>query len=405
MNIVFIVTSFWSFGELLIAMEFADELVKSGDEICFIAPPTHKNTILKKGYICISLVPKSRQLNRILFNEVKYSFKPDLVILSDFLNYNFADRHYGITKEDLNIFDTTVCTFDNFYWNYPRKCMDTYGFKSDIPKKIVLEDYGARIVPCPIINSDSVEGENVYTYSLISDFVDISNLEKRKNRIKYGFDNDEDKIILVSYAKWQNEHIEDRGVSEFIKLSNSFFNKLIIKLAEEFHIICVGSKEKIQGDNIHYYSSVHTEIFDELVSISDIYISRNMTSTSMVRIALSGVRCVNIINSISDIRTIEKIVAKDEFNVTIEPYRYLMFPVGWYSFLKPIFDDNPYAELIIQIEQFEIERGIETIKDVLYEDNSNHIILTNKLRKRLSELMTPKEIVRSILSYDLEGKR
>ena len=104
MNVVFIVTSFWSFGELLIAVEFADELIKSGDKICFIAPPTHKNTILKKGYICISLVPKSRQLNRILFNEVKYSFKPDLVILSDFLNYNFADRHYGITKEDLKTF-------------------------------------------------------------------------------------------------------------------------------------------------------------------------------------------------------------------------------------------------------------------------------------------------------------
>ena len=407
MNIAFIVTSFWSFGELLIAIEFANELRKSGEKICFIVPPTHRNTVIKNGYTCISLIPKSVQLNRILFNEVKYSFKPDLVILSDFLNYNFAYRHYGITKEDLNIFNSKISTFDNFYWTYPRKCMDTYGFKSEIPKKIDLEGYGSRIIPCPIVNPDLVEEDKVYTYSLIKDFIDISNIKKRENRIKYGFFNDDQKIILVSYAKWQNEHIENSEVSRFINLSNKLFNNLIGKLSKEFKIICVGTKEEIWGENnsVHYYDSLEPKIFDGLVSISDIYIGRNMTSTSMARIALSGVRCVNIINSIGDMETIEEIRGMGEFNMNIRPYKYLMFPVGWYDFLKPIFDDNPYTELITQIEQFHVEEGVKTIKDIIHGDNSNYIALTNKLRNRLAKLMTPKEIVESILSCDLEEKR
>lgn len=406
MNIVFIVTSFWTFGELLIAIEFANELRKSGDRVFFIVPPTHKDTVIRYGYNCISLIPKSRKLNMILFTEVEYSFKPDLVVLSDFLNYNFADRQYGIKKEDLKIFNTKISTFDNFYWTYPRKSMDTYGFRSEIPKKIELEDYGARIIPCPIVNPDLVNEENVYTYSLIKSFIDTSIKEKTKNRIKYGFPDNKDKIILTSYAMWQNEHIKDIGVSKFIDLSNLLFENLISELAKEFHIICVGAKDKIFGelDNIRYYNSPEPKMFDELASISEIYISRNMTSTSMARIALSGIRCVNIINSIIDKNTIIENLGKDAFDMNIKPYRYLMFPVGWYSFLKPIFNNNPYTELITQIEQFDIKQGIEIISDIIYENNSNYLTLTNNLRDRLSKLMTPEKIIRSILSHNLEVK-
>lgn len=407
MNIIFLVTSFWAFGELLIAIEFANELRDSGYNICFIVPQTHRNAVVKNGYACISLIPKSTQLNRILFNEVKYSFNPHLVILSDFLNYNFAYRHYGISKKDLNIFKTQIATFDNFHWSYPRKCMDTYGFKSGISQKIDLEYYGPRIIPCPIVNPDSVDETNVYTYALVNKFIDTSNKEKIKNRLKYGFYDNKDRIILVSYAKWQNEPIQESGVNEFIDLSNRLFDRLIQELSQEFHINCVGIKDKILGecDNIHYYSSLDPKTFDELVSISDIYISRNMTSTSMVRIALSGVRCVNIINSIDDKKTIEEIIGKEGFAPNIKPYKYLMFPVGWYNFLSPIFYNNPYTELITQIEQFNIEQGVDIIRNIIYEDSCDYVNLTNILKGKLSKLTTPNEIVKSILNKDSEGKK
>lgn len=101
MKVLFIVTSFWAYGELIIAMNFAKKLAKDGHKPHFLIPPKHKRIVDQNGYKNTVLIPKAGKINRILMKDIEYSISPNLVILSDFLNYNYCEVHYGITKEDL----------------------------------------------------------------------------------------------------------------------------------------------------------------------------------------------------------------------------------------------------------------------------------------------------------------
>lgn len=406
MKVVFIITSFWAYGELIIAKEFAEELRKNGFDIIFVIPPTHKESIKESGFRHIMLIPKSKKLNQIIFQEISENFKPNLVILSDFLNYSFAEKHYGIVRADLEIFKCKLATFDNFDWQLSRKCMDTYGFVSDIPKKTNILDYGKRIIPCPLSNPLQELDKDTYKYSLVTERLNNSNEYKEILKKKYGFDKIGDKkIILVSYAKWQESYINNKNISDFIDLSNKLFDELIISLAKDYIIICIGinNNKFKECENIFTYNSMISKEFDEYAVISDLYIGKNITSTSMVRLALSGIICVNIINSyVSKYKIKEKSFNGFNYESQLSEmslYNYMMYPVGWYYFLKPLFDNNLYGEIIQNCEQFEMnETRNKIIKLLNLEEKQIEIgEKVSKLNKILDKLDTPSMIVEAII--------
>lgn len=406
MKAVFIVTSFWAYGELIIALEFAKSLIKSGGEVHFIIPPTHKNAVKQCGISYSTLIPNSKKINRIIFSEVERTVKADLVILSDFLNYDYAFRHYGIDKSDLEIFSGKLATFDNFDWKLERKCMDTYGYKSDILKKTKIENYGYSICPCPLVDSRKENKLGEYTYALINDTLPNTEKNKIAQRMKFGLPIDlSKKIILISYAKWQGSHINHKGVDSFVKISDYYFDILIMELSKNYTILCIGAeKDKFKNHpNIIAMPSVNPKLFDEYATTVDLYIGRNMTSTTMARLALSNILCINLINSVSSIEKInsgelELMLPKEKVE-NLHMYPYMMYPVGWYYFLKPLFKSNLYADLIIKKEQFEIEDTIEAINGILFskEELDSYKHKVEELKHSLSTLMQPMDIALDIM--------
>lgn len=405
MNVVFIITSFWAYGELLIAKEFATDLKEKGNKILFIVPPSHKNS-LGKSFQYVSLIPNSRNINRIIFNEVQEKFKPDIVVLSDFLNYSFADRHYGIIKEDLEIFKCKIATFDNFDWTQKRLCMDTYGYVSDIPKKVNIEDYGDRIIVCPLGNPLLEKKEGEYRCALFNFSSFRSEEEKsmlrKKNADLYPLDK---KIILVSNAKWQEKYVQNENIDEFVEFSNLIYRRVLEKLSQDNIVISVGEKKENYSKqaNIVMLDSMPAKEFDEYVKMSDLYIGKNITSTSMIRMALSGIPCVNIQNSLTklDADKLEKLSAFLEVDKPEvgKMYKYRMFPVGWYDFLEPIMVDNPYAEIIQSCELFEVERTYDIIRHLLYDDEMKNELVSkaDQLNSIISQLMSPTDIINAII--------
>ncbi|MCU0285179.1 MAG: DUF6365 family protein, partial [Acidobacteria bacterium] len=110
--ICFIVTSFWAYGELTIAVDFALRAKKAGYEPVFLIPPSHEAIIKQNNIQYLTLIPGARKLNVILLNEIKTKYEPAAVVLADFLNYLFCERHYGLTIDDLAIFPGKIGAFD-----------------------------------------------------------------------------------------------------------------------------------------------------------------------------------------------------------------------------------------------------------------------------------------------------
>lgn len=405
MNVVFVVTSFWSYGELLIARAFAEKIKEDGNNVLFIIPPSHKKS-LSNLFNYVTLIPNSRNINRIIFFEVQEEFAPDLVILSDFLNYSFADRHYGITTEDLDIFKCKIATFDNFDWNLKRTSMDTYGYVSDIPKKVHIESFGDRIIACPIGAPTLGKKEGEHRFSLFSMLDYVNQEQKLKLRKEYADKYPLDKkIILVSSAKWQQNYVQNEKIDKFVELANLIFHRILLRLAETEIVISIGEKNGIEPSCPQYITldSMPSNEFDQYVQMSDLYIGRNITSTSMIRIALSGIPCVNIENSKVSLSA-EDLASLSEFTgMEIKDidkiYRFMMFPVGWYEFLKPLMDGNPYSGIVKRCELFDVESTFVAIQDVLYNEQIK-VELQDRIRDMntmLEQLQTPSDIIKLIV--------
>ena len=405
MNVAFIITSFWAYGELLIAKAFAERIQEDGNRVLFIIPPSHKKS-LGGLFKCVTLIPDSRSINRIIFNEVQEKFAPDLVILSDFLNYSFADRHYGITVEDLEIFKCKIATFDNFDWNLKRTCMDTYGYISDIPKKVHIESFGDRIIACPLGAPafEKKDGEHRFALFHASEYADQAKKQELRKEYADQYPIDK-KIILVSNAKWQENYVQNENIDKFVELTNLIFSRFLLQLAETEIVISIGEKKENAPDHPNYIrlDSMPSEEFERYVNMADLYIGRNITSTSMIRIALSGIPCVNIENSRHSLSEadMEKLSAFSGTKLTSADkiYKFMMFPVGWYEFLKPLMNGNPYSEIVHRCELFDVEATFDTIRNLLYDEQTKTDLFqkVQELNTLLEQLKSPSDIIKLII--------
>lgn len=388
LKVLFVVTSFWAYGELIIAIEFAKEIKKYGHKPHFLIPPRHEKVVKSLNFPYTILIPKASKINRVLLKDIELRIKPEIIILSDFLNYHYCEKHYGININDLEIFSGKVGTFDNFHWELQREAMDTYGFNSNILKNTKIEDYGFKLAPCPIVNPHLASENNQFKYPLIQDFLPYNKDNKEKYRDELGLPKDK-KIIMVTSATWQNIHGKYKGANEFISISDKIYESILSDLSKRYLILYIGDEVKYSlNNNIKRITSMATEDFDKYAMASDLYIGRNITSTSMIRLALSRIPCIMLMNS-----KFSK-VGKDVYT-----YGYYMYPVGWYKFLKPLMEGNPYMDIISTVEQFDKSDVIREVEEMLFDEEKKERIGERiiELKKSLSSLWKPNHIVESIL--------
>lgn len=391
MYFLFIVTSYWAYGELAIACEFAKRLNHTGVKVHFLVPPTHQKTMQSWGFCFTTFFVRSRVLNVILLKDIEIRLRPRVVILADFLNYNFCEAHYGLTYEDLKIFSGRIGTFDDFDWVKTKDFMDTYGFKAKRFAEIDIRKYGFSLCPCPIVNPIGAERENTICYRLTDKklpyCINKTDMYKRKLSIPVGR-----KLIIYTNAVWQDNYKKYKDVREFVEVNQMLFWHLIENLAKEYTILCIGKESfyRKQNDNIIFIDSVSPDIFDQYLLAADLFLSRNIVSTSLARAVLSGIPCVCIQNSVhfkrdakyeSDlVMSLKNEFVKEQLSKLQRSYKYRMFPVGWYYFLQNICDNNPYFETFYQVEQYDIEQTMNTILSLL-ESKTTYDRLRMKLEK------------------------
>lgn len=411
MVILFIVTSFWAYGEITIACEFALRVKNAGYKPYFLIPPSHDNIIKRYGFNYTTLIPRHGKINRILLADLEHRLNPQLIILADFLNYNFCERHYGLTPEDLSIFSGKLGTFDNFDWAITSNKMDTYGFKAKKFGEIDIRRYGFSLCPCPIVNPKNGIRENTYHYSLTNNLLPYKEDATDKWKQKLGLPTNK-KLILFTHATWQESYKQYPDVDAFVKASNKVFYYVMKQLAKDHTVLCIGAKgyfSQLEEDEIMYKEPLLPEIFDQHLLATDLFISRNIVSTSLARAVLSGIPSVNFENSIYFSKKRPLSMEKIPFELTgytkniigklDRSYPYRMFPVGWYKFLSPVIKNNPYVNTFISIEQFDTITAVETINR-LVENQSIRDSLKQKTleyRDMISELPNVEKIIEDLI--------
>jgi len=371
MKFLFIVTSYWAIGEMEIAVQFANDL-KDENDIRFLCPRCHEAYLKEKGFDTYLLYFKIGKLNRVILQNIEYNFSPDYIILSDYLNYVFCENHYGLNMDNLNCFHGKIGAFDLYNQSLQPRCMDTYGFKS---KKFFIdkEKMDFLLLPCPLLDKDfSDYNNNIFAVPLINNITTRSDSDKKAAKAELGIDESR-KMLLVTNAQWQSTYKKYDIAVKFVEEADRVFYEILGELSEKYDVVIIG-KEKDKDSKIKYMQSVPPSLFEKYINATDLFISRNIISTSFAKIILRGIPGVVLINS-------------DNQN---HCYRCKMFPVGWYDYISSLEEKSLYFKLFEQIDMFEKSNCISTIEEILRKEKLSKEF-DNYLDK-ISKLMKPSDV-------------
>lgn len=377
-TVLFIVTSFWAYGEYAIAAEFAARMAGTGFRPLFLIPPTHRGYATAAGLDHRVLIPKGAKINRIQLSDIEHVHRPALVVLADFMNYGFCDRHYGLTRADLAVFDCPIGTFDDFSWGREDAWLDTYGFRAKQEEEISVEGLAFRLRPCPLNNPLELgAGPDVHTYSMLENVTDIGRGQRAAVRRELGLVKDRP-VVLVAGAAWQHTPKTYPLVTAFVEASRAMFEHLLTRLLEHADVLAMGSQLAFKGavpDGFHALGPVPPERFGRLLQAVDLHISNNLVSVSLHRAALRGIPSVVLGNSLHkkdgrlnwDLPSAPPVTefAQSVLDGVDYLYRCQMFPVGWHHFLTPLLAGNPFADLVPRLETFAEEAALAEILPLL----------------------------------------
>ena len=377
---LFVVTSFWAYGELGIAIEFARRLTGTDFRPLFLLPPSHRGLISEAGIDHQVLIPRSGKLNRILLQDIAHVHRPALVVLADSINYDLCEQFYGLRRSDLSIFDCPVGTFDDFAWGRPGAWLDTYGFRATIERDITLDGLSFRLRPCPLNNPLNLSpAPDIQSYSMLAHIDEITTTGRVAVRRELGV-RDARPVVLVTGATWQQMHGAYPKVAGFVDAGQKMLERLLERLLPHADVLAVGSplvfRERAPA-GFHPLGPVGPGRFRALAQAVDLHLSSNIVSVSLHRLALSGVPSVALMSSLhrregrlrwrSEVDPEPTGLARRLLDGLDQVYPFRMFPVGWYHFLDSLLAGNPFADLVAQVELFDEEAALASILPLLDE--------------------------------------
>jgi len=392
-TVLFIVTSFWAYGELAIAVEFAGRMAGTGFRPLFLVPPTHRGQAAAAGLDHRVLIPGAGKVNRIQLQDIAHVHRPALVVLADFLNFDFCDRHYGLRRADLSVFDCPIGTFDDFAWGRPDAWMDTYGFRAKYERDISLDGLSFRLRPCPLNNPlDETAGPDVFPYPLLESVPDIATTRRAQVRRELGLAGDRP-VVLVTGAAWQRMHAAYPLVTPFVEACHTMLERLLSQLLQHADVVGVGARLVFHDrtpEGFHALGAVEPERFRLLLQAVDLHVSNNIVSVSLHRTALHGIPSVALVNSLHKRSGRLRWEPQHELphGLPQEPptsapaltdfaqrvvdgvdylYPCRMFPVGWHHFLRSLLSGNPFGDMVPQAELFDEEEAAAVIVPLLAE--------------------------------------
>lgn len=379
---LFVVTSYWAYGELLIAIEFAIRARAAGYQSIFLIPPSHRSIVEQYAFPYTTLIPHSGAINRALLLDIQYFHKPGLVILADFLNYSFCERHYGLTIDDLKLLDAGVGTFDNFGWQRTHGGFDTYGFQAQRQGNLAIDTYAFRLQPCPLNRPQPPEDRHTHAYALLEEPRWQDATAKEVARRQLGINHD--KVVLLTTARWQHSHAAYPRVERFVQICNLALEQILLHLGEDVAIISIGPSLLFSDRppaNFYPCVQVLPNEFALYMAATDLFLANNICSTTLHRVILSGIPAAVLYSSLckvdgalhfADVGMSQNGLSQHAAQLLADVeycYPFRMFPVGWYYFLNTLLQDNDFCNTYFRLELFQEAVCIERIAQLLYNEH------------------------------------
>lgn len=386
-----------SLGELHNALLFARQLQASRGEVLFVTTAGHGGYVQQAGMPYQTWTKNPAQNGRLL-DELLTGYQPQAVLLADY--YNLFMEGPLLDPARVEGIALPLVTFDSMNFapgptrlekEILRHCRHSKVFGRGGQFQTVLPavpEGMAVLRSCPI--NRPVAEKGILPVSLYRESCWQQDEEKRcRVRQQFNFSARE-KLVMLAKSSWAqlvfriiamehgqgNSFSYDRVLQQLLRLYLRQVEGSVVVLGVGLQAGFNAANEKVRFVSLPFLG---LEEYQSLLWAVDLFITDNITSCSAAKAAIGGVPVLVLTSSLESrgdgtyVSTFEPgaevltLLQQWERAVPGSIFPYYVYPFGWVRELSPLIQDNPYFDLIVRAEMFDVQGTGEIIQQLLYE--------------------------------------
>jgi hypothetical protein len=196
----------------------------------------------------------------------------------------------------------------------------------------------------------------------------------------------QDKVILLSLSKWQEQKYKISHVDKIVEGLPVLISYYLRQLPANVYVLFFGGNKcellHFPKHRIRHISSIDIDNYESLLASVDLLLTLNLPSTALTRAALLGTKSLVLSNShcLSNANDIKKLTdsqgvlpslfVKDWVIQYVPVYPFRMWPMGWYTFIEPLLQDNPFANTFSEVEILNERAVLEGLNTLLFDEET-----------------------------------
>ncbi|HET9316729.1 MAG TPA: DUF6365 family protein [Vicinamibacteria bacterium] len=391
-----------AFGEVSTGLRIARELVAQGDRVVFLAGADVGVLFEGSGVvhqaIDAEVLSLARLVSRVLARERCAS-----VTLVDVASVYLTLDPIGVDLDFLQGLAVPVIALD--FWNL-RRAGPEWDFGRDAtpipPAALAFE---RRLLPVPIARPDAGPG----VFGAIPERTARPEVGAAV-RAELGL-GDRDRLVLWPTSRWQQPELQNwKHHARLARQVPAWIADTLARLGERVHLLHVGPQPSPAwsrwGERYRFAGQVRADRLHDLMDAADLLLSLNTTATTALAATAIGVPTVVVANSYAGSAEELAALVPDASPALrawladaapLHPFR--LWPLGLFSFLTPILQDNPFTDTFRQVELLDEHAIEETCRALLFDEGEASAArdLQSRYRERIRSLPGPAQAFRACL--------
>ena len=377
------VTSPATFGEASMGLDIARALHGEGDDVAFFFPSSLHYLFRDVPFPCATIDLAGDLVGAVRATMQELGF--ETLVLIDVLSV-FGSTPRGTLPALLRGLPARVVGLD--CWNLPETDLtwDTGAIQTHVDP-VVLD------IPC-VRPSPLVRPEAAGAYRSLPSIDPLSPDERAGVRRDAGV-KEHERWVLTATATWQDpSYHRDIATARLASHSPELYELLLRRLGEDVCLHHVGPSPfpwAAGNGRYRWLSQMPRAEFRRLLAACDLFLSLNVSATSVAAAVACGVPAVVLTNSLAgnDVEQVEERahrVLPDDLRrwlakvLPLFPFR--ICPLGGHSFTEAILARNPYRATFREVELTDIDGAAAAVVELLEDDSARAALGVKQARFR-----------------------
>jgi hypothetical protein len=383
MRLLFLALSQRGYGETVVGMSLARQLRPLGVQCHFVVEAKAEPVLCHAGFGYTVLSESMGPLAGQVLDDVVAEFKPDALVLADYLIFSRAMR--------------TVFMLDPWYidrYRLPVLPIDIWGLdgrdlemdfsgQAEVPIDPRIRQLAGQLLPVPLTHPRPDDGGRVFPFRLSDADGRVSRRTRDHLHATLGIP-DGHRLVMITFAGWQHspDPRYDERVHRIARRVPVLLAHYLRSLPPTTHFMVVGEVpdafRTLPADRLITLPSCVPKRFAVLAGAADLLVSLNAASTAVAEAILADVPAVVLSNRFtvteagSGADGDPEIPEMSEFvrtwlAGTVPLYPFRIWPLGYHRFLEPLLAGNPYADTLATAELLDEGGVITALEAALYD--------------------------------------